>query len=74
MEAHFNGGATAILLAAKIAANGGHAGCLTLLIDAKANVDAAEDDSVSPTYMAAFNGHADCLTLLIDTKANVDAA
>ena len=34
--AHFNGGATAILLAA----NGRHAGCLTLLIDAKANVDA----------------------------------
>ena len=47
---------------------------IRMLLDAKADPDEAQDNGVTPVYMAAQNGHADALQLLLSAKADPDKA
>jgi len=42
-------------------------------LEARANVNAASNDGVTPLYMASQEGHADAVKLLLAAGANVNA-
>ena len=52
------------------AASNGHEVCVKLLVDAKANVEAADDIGRTPAFKAAQDGRDICLKLLIDAGAD----
>ena len=49
----------------------GHADSVGLLLEAKAEADAASEHGWAPLHMAARNGHEPCVTKLIEGKASV---
>ena len=49
----------------------GHADAVSLLLEAKAEADAASEHGWTPLHMAARNGHEPCVTKLIEGKASV---
>jgi len=53
-----------------IAADQGHADCLKILAEAKADLSTPWN-SCTPAFMAAQEGHADCLKILAEAKANL---
>ncbi len=62
------GGFTAAYRAAQF----GNTACLQVLVEAKADVNKAEDDGATPAWMAAQNGNLDCLKLLKQGGADLD--
>eukprot|EP00003_Mantamonas_plastica_P002878 TRINITY_DN1229_c0_g2_i1.p1 TRINITY_DN1229_c0_g2~~TRINITY_DN1229_c0_g2_i1.p1 ORF type:complete len:171 (+),score=60.33 TRINITY_DN1229_c0_g2_i1:627-1139(+) len=55
------------------AAQNGHSGCVSQLIQAKADINKAEQNSGwTPMFAAAAEGHASCVELLIKAGADVD--
>jgi ankyrin repeat protein len=55
-----------------IAACNGHADCVQILIEAKADLDKeSSDHQMTPTYMASQNGHLACLQALLSAGANL---
>ena len=52
----------------------GHEACLAVLLDAGANVDAANSNGATPVYVASQEGHESCLALLIDAGADINKA
>jgi ankyrin repeat protein len=53
-----------------LAASNGHLRCVTMLLDAKANVNAYSGDE-TPIVAAAENGHLDVVNTLIDARADL---
>ena len=45
-----------------------------MLLQAGAEVDAADTDGATPLWKAASHGHADILTVLLEAGANVNAS
>ncbi|XP_058510924.1 cortactin-binding protein 2 isoform X2 [Ochotona princeps] len=56
------------------AAKNGHADCVRLLLNAKAQVNAADRNGFTPLCVAAAQGHFKCLRLLIANDANINHA
>ena len=50
----------------------GHTECVKLLIEAKADVNKANEYGYTPLYWAALLGHTECVKLLIDAGADVN--
>jgi uncharacterized protein len=48
--------------------------CVTILVEAKADLNAADPDGINPTISALINGHYDVAGRLIDAGADVDLA
>jgi uncharacterized protein len=48
--------------------------CVTILVEAKADLDAADPDGITPTISALINGHYDIAGLLIGAGADVQLA
>jgi ankyrin repeat protein len=46
--------------------------CVRVLVDAKADLDAADPDGINPTISALINGHYDVAGLLIDAGADIN--
>ena len=55
------------------AARGGHAACVTLLLQARASVLARTQGGATPLMRAAFAGHADVCTLLLRAGSAAEA-
>ena len=53
-----------------IAAQNGHASCITLLVSCGGDVNKFENNGISPIFIAACNGHADCLKALLVSRAD----
>nr|Q07E41.1 RecName: Full=Cortactin-binding protein 2; Short=CortBP2 [Dasypus novemcinctus]ABI93635.1 cortactin-binding protein 2 [Dasypus novemcinctus] len=56
------------------AAKNGHTDCVRLLLNAKAQIDAADKNGFTPLCAAAAQGHFECVELLIAYHANIDHA
>ncbi|XP_069925918.1 cortactin-binding protein 2 isoform X1 [Oryctolagus cuniculus] len=56
------------------AATNGHADCVRLLLNAEAQVNAAEKNGFTPLCAAAAQGHFECLELLLASDADVNHA
>lgn len=63
-----NRGITALAYAAK----NGHAGCVTILLNAKADPNIADNDGYTSLMEASQRGHEDVVKLLCDNGANVN--
>ena len=62
------------LSALRAAAGAGYVDCIDLLLEAKAEVEAAEvNDGATALQCSALVGHADCVARLIAAKADVNA-
>eukprot|EP00457_Paulinella_chromatophora_P006558 gb/GEZN01006577.1/.p1 GENE.gb/GEZN01006577.1/~~gb/GEZN01006577.1/.p1 ORF type:complete len:474 (+),score=65.65 gb/GEZN01006577.1/:72-1424(+) len=51
----------------------GHTDCVKILIAAKANVEAKNNDGKTALMWATYKGHTECAEILIAAKANVEA-
>ena len=56
-----------------VAAINGHKDVAELLLANKAEVNAKDNNGVTPLHLAAFNGHKDVAELLLANKAEVNA-
>ncbi|KAI6054667.1 cortactin-binding protein 2 isoform X2 [Marmota monax] len=56
------------------AAKNGHADCVRLLLNAEAQVDAADKNGFTPLCAAAAQGHFECVELLIAYNAHINHA
>lgn len=56
------------------AAKNGHTDCVRLLLNAKAQVNAADRNGFTPLCTAAAQGHFKCVALLIAYDANINHA
>ncbi|KAM5255151.1 cortactin-binding protein 2 isoform 2-T2 [Ctenodactylus gundi] len=56
------------------AAKNGHTDCVRLLLNAEAQVDAADKNGFTPLCSAAAQGHLECVQLLIAYDANINHA
>ena len=54
-----------------VAAQGGHAEVVTLLLKNNANVDAVDNEGRTPLYFATQEGHAEVVRILLSNGANV---
>ena len=50
----------------------GHLNAVKLLLNHRAEIDAAGDDQVTPLLLASENGHLDVVQLLVASKADVN--
>jgi len=57
-----------------MAAQEGHADCLKILAEAKADLSMPNNNGATPAFTAAQEGHADCLKILAEAKADLSAA
>jgi ankyrin repeat protein len=69
VEATDSNGETSLVAAS----SKGHAACVRLLLEAKANLEAKDSDGETSLVCAAYGGHIAVLPLLIEAKANVEA-
>ncbi|KAK3740942.1 hypothetical protein QZH41_017789 [Actinostola sp. cb2023] len=56
-----------------VAASKGRAGCVRLLIDAGASVNASEKDGLTALHLAVYHGYANCVKILIEYGADVNS-
>ena len=54
------------------AACSGQAGCVRMLLDARAAVNITDDAGLTPLYQAAFYDHSEVVTLLLSASAAVN--
>ena len=57
---------------AYVSAQNGHAECLQLLADHKADPHQPDNDGLTPAFVSAYGGHTECLQLLADGKADLN--
>ena len=55
------------------AANDGHTVCLQMLVKAKANIKATNEEGCTALILAANHGHTACLQLLLEANADFSA-
>ena len=58
-----------------LASRNGHVDVVKLLLNANANIEAADNEyGQTPLSLAAENGHVDVVKLLLNANANIEAA
>src|SRR5277367_3471576 len=56
------------------AAGNGHVEVVKLLLNARANIEAANKYGQTPLHRAAWDGHVEVVKLLLNARANIEAA